>query len=240
MAQGKLTGDRQEFFSNLRSHIKTPPGGKSGRVENPMDGLFTQRGTTVQEREELRTRFIKEWTALSGKAFQVKDHAELEAALSTIISERKITQAVRWDHPELEKLDLERIFEQSGASLAKWPLAKAYQDWIVEAEAMQAGIIWGDIAMAETGTLVLPGGAGQPTTVSILPNTLIAIFTTAQLVDGFYSVMKLLKQRYGVHLPTTTTFITGPSRTSDIEMDLTIGVHGSKYVYVCIMDEETN
>nr|WP_092074828.1 lactate utilization protein [Dendrosporobacter quercicolus]NSL48963.1 lactate utilization protein [Dendrosporobacter quercicolus DSM 1736]SDN15921.1 L-lactate dehydrogenase complex protein LldG [Dendrosporobacter quercicolus] len=237
MAQGKLTGDREAFFSAIRNRIKTPPGSKAGRVENPMDGLFTERGTTVEERRELRERFIKEWKALGGQAFSVGNRDELANALTAIIRERGIQQAVRWDHPELEKLNLREIFAQAEAKLFVWPLATGRQEWIPSAESMEAGVVWGDIAMAETGTLVLPGGAGQPTTVSILPITLIAVFTTAQLVDGFYSVMKLLKQRYGTKLPTTTTFIAGPSRTSDIEMDLTIGVHGSKYVYVCIMDE---
>jgi L-lactate dehydrogenase complex protein LldG len=237
MAQGTLTGDRQAFFSAIRNNIKTPPGGKAKRVENPMEGLFTQRETTVEERQVLRDRFIQEWNTLGGQAFSVKDRQELVGKLGEIIRERKIKQAMRWDHPELEKLQLEDVFLQEQASLSKWPLDKDYQTWIDQAEAMEAGIIWGDIAMAESGTLVLPASTAQPTTVCILPITLIAIFTTAQLVDGFYSVMKLLKKRYGTSLPTTTTFITGPSRTSDIEMDLTIGVHGSKYVYACILDE---
>lgn len=237
MAQGTLTGDRQAFFSTIRNNIKTPPGGKAKRVENPMEGLFTQRETSVEERQVLRDRFIKEWTALGGHAFGLKDRSELAAKLTEIIKERNIKQAIRWAHPELDKLSLDEVFLQAQASLSKWPLASNYNDWIDQAEAMEAGVVWSEIAMAESGTLVLPGSHEKATTVCILPITLIAIFTTAQLVDGFYSVMKLLKNRYGTNLPTTTTFITGPSRTSDIEMDLTIGVHGSKYVYACILDE---
>ncbi|MEG6584288.1 LutC/YkgG family protein [Dendrosporobacter sp. 1207_IL3150] len=237
MGLGTLTGDRQAFFSNIRSNIKTPPGKKAKRVENPMEGLFTRNETTVEERRVLRDRFIKEWTTLGGQAFSLKNRDELAGKMDEIIKERNIKQAMRWAHPELDKLQLEDVFDTAQANLAKWPLAKNYDEWINKAEAMEAGIVWGDIAMAETGTLVLPASADQPTTITVLPITLIAIFTTAQLVDGFYSVMKLLKKRYGTNLPTTTTFISGPSRTSDIEMDLTIGVHGSKYVYACILDE---
>lgn len=238
MGLGVLTGDRNAFFSGLRKNMKTPPVGKAKRVENPMDGLFTQRETTIDDRKDLRERFTKEWTTLGGKVFSIKDQNELGQALKQIIQERNLQKAMRWDHPELEKLKLEEIFSDTQTSLSRWPLDKKYSDWIGKAAAMDVGIVWADIAMAETGTIVLPATSpGQPISVSILPLTLIAIFTTAQLVDGLASVMKIFKERYGTNLPATTTFISGPSRTTDIEMVLTIGVHGSRYVYALILDE---
>ncbi|MBP2628127.1 MAG: Lactate utilization protein [Firmicutes bacterium] len=238
MGQGVLTGDRNAFFGGLRKNMKILPGGKAKRVENPMDGLFTQRETTIDERRDLRERFAKEWTALGGKAFSIKDQNELGQALKQIIQERHLQKAMCWDHPELEKLRLEELFSHTQTSLSRWPLEKKYSDWIGKAAAMDAGIVWADIAMAETGTIVLPASTpGQPTSVCVLPLTLIAIFTTAQLVDGLASVMNIFKERYGTNLPTTTTFISGPSRTTDIEMVLTIGVHGSRYVYALILDE---
>ncbi|WP_378956493.1 lactate utilization protein C [Pelosinus sp. sgz500959] len=238
MGLGVLTGDRNAFFSGLKSNMKIPPGGKAKRVQNPMNGLFTQREITLDERKELRERFIQEWVKLGGKTFSIKDRNELGQALKQIIQERQLQKAMRWDHPELENLKLEEIFSDTKTTLSRWPLEKKYSDWIGKAAAMDAGIVWADIAMAETGTIVLPTASpGQPASLCVLPLTLIAIFTTAQLVDGLASVMKILKERYGTNLPTTTTFISGPSRTTDIEMVLTIGVHGSRYVYALILDE---
>lgn len=238
MGLGVLTGDRNAFFSDLRKNMKSPPGGKAKRIQNPMEGLFTQREITLDERRELRERFIQEWITLGGKAFSSKDRNELGQALKQIIQERQLQKVMRWDHPELEKLKLEEIFSDTKASLSRWPLEKKYSDWIGKAAAMDAGIVWADIVMAETGTIVLPTASpGQPASLCVLPLTLIAIFTTSQLVDGLASVMKILKKRYGINLPTTTTFISGPSRTTDIEMVLTIGVHGSRYVYALILDE---
>ena len=239
MAKGLLTGNREAFFSTIRQNIKTPPGGKTPRMENPMDGLFTHRDTTVEDRQGLRERFIHEWNTLGGKAFAVKDRTELAQRLKEIIEERNIQKAMRWDHPELSKLNLENIFYAAKADVARWPLEKNYDKWIGKAAAMDAGIVWADIAMAETGTVVLPGStSGRPAIIGVLPITLIVIFTTAQLVDGFAGVSKFFKERFGTKLPTTTTFISGPSRTTDIEMVLTIGVHGSRYVYALILDEE--
>lgn len=238
MAQGTLTGDRQAFLSSIRNNIKAPPGGKAKRVENPMDGLFTNRETNVQDRRDLRERFIKEWNALGGEAHSVKNQVELARGLKQVILERGIKKAMRWDHPELEKLNLEEAFSDAQAKLTKWPVADKGSNWKQEAASFEAGIVWADMAMAETGTVVLPHDAKQAASTCVLPLTFIAICTTAQLVDGFYDVMKTFKKRYGTQLPTTSTFISGPSRTTDIEMDLSIGVHGARYVYVFIMDEE--
>lgn len=239
MAHGVVSGDRQAFFANIRNNIKNPPGGRAKRVENPMEGLFTQRETTLDERNVLRERFIREWTNLGGgEAFAVKDRAELAQKMKQVIVERKIKTAMRWDHEELEKLNLEEIFSDAGAKLLTWPLGAATTDDVKhKAAAMDCGVVWGELAMAETGTVVITANAKQPTSVAILPLTFMAVLTTAQLVDGMYSVMKQFKKQFGTSLPTTATFITGPSRTTDIEMDLSIGVHGSRYVHVFILDE---
>lgn len=239
MGQGVLTGDRQAFFDNIRNKIKTPPNERAKRVEDPMEGLFTKRGTTVEERRELRERFIEEWNKLGGgNAYNVKNRVELAQKIKQIINERGIKKAMRWDHPELDKLNLEEIFADAGAEMLKWPLGENSGNVKHKAASMDAGVVWGEIAMAETGSVVITQNAKQPTSVAILPLTFMAILTTAQLVDGLYSVMKEFKKRFGTNLPTTATFITGPSRTTDIEMDLSIGVHGSRYVHVFILDEE--
>lgn len=238
MGQGVITGDRKTFFDNIRNNIKTPPVGRAKRVEDPMEGLFTKRGTTVEERRELRERFIEEWNNLGGgNAFSVKNRVELAQKLKQVILERGIKKAMRWDHPELDKLNLEEIFSDAGAAISTWPLGENDNNVKYKAAGMDAGVVWGEMLMAESGTVVITGTAKQPTSVAILPLTFIAICTTAQLVDGMYTVMKELKERFGTSLPTTATFISGPSRTTDIEMDLTIGVHGSRYVHVFILDE---
>jgi len=238
MGLGVVTGDRNAFFAGLRKNMQNSPEGKSKRIDNPMEGLFVQRQTTMDGRRALREQFIKEWTMLGGKAFSIKDGNELGQAIKQIIQERQLVKVMRWDDPELENLKLEEIFSDTKAHLLRWPLEKKYSDWIGKAAAMDAGIVWADSAIAETGTIVLPSSsAGKPASVCVLPLTLIAIFTTAQLVDGLADVMQMLKERYGTELPTTTTFISGPSRTTDIEMVLTIGVHGSRYVYALILDE---
>jgi L-lactate dehydrogenase complex protein LldG len=49
--------------------------------------------------------------------------------------------------------------------------------------------------------------------------------------------IQLMKEKYGIHLPSLITFATGPSRTADIEKTLVVGVHGPKEVYCLLADQ---
>ena len=87
-------------------------------------------------------------------------------------------------------------------------------------------------AIAETGTLVLTSGNGMPLTTSLLAEVHIAIVHAGQIV-------RTLEEGLGrpdVGAASATVLITGPSRTADIEMTLTIGVHGPKELLVYILE----
>jgi L-lactate dehydrogenase complex protein LldG len=82
--------------------------------------------------------------------------------------------------------------------------------------------------VAETGTLVLPSGAGRPQTASLLPEVHIAILKAEDIYETLQEVLELRE----VHQASVVDLISGPSRTADIEMTLTIGVHGPREVHV--------
>lgn len=89
-------------------------------------------------------------------------------------------------------------------------------------------------AVAETGTLLLPGGEGRPLSASLLPPVHLAIVFTRQIYASLSQVICLP----GVKEASYLTMITGPSRTADIEMSLTIGVHGPREVVVFCVAED--
>ena len=86
--------------------------------------------------------------------------------------------------------------------------------------------------IAETGTLVIPGGAGRPLTASLLPGIHIAVLRAADILLSLEQAIRLPQ----VASAPATVLVTGPSRTGDIEMTLTIGVHGPKEVHVFIVN----
>lgn len=124
-----------------------------------------------------------------------------------------------------------------------WPALAAY-DWRsagldVPARAARAddmvGITGAFLGIAETGTLMLLSGALTPATVSLLPETHIAVLEKQRIVASMEDAWQQLRAEHGA-LPRAVNFISGPSRTADIEQTVTLGAHGPYRVLIIIVD----
>ncbi len=82
--------------------------------------------------------------------------------------------------------------------------------------------------LADTGSVLVTDGKGSPLKASLLPEVHIAILRSADIYPSLPDAMPLVKNT------SAAVFITGPSRTADIEMTLTIGVHGPKEIHVIV------
>ncbi len=88
--------------------------------------------------------------------------------------------------------------------------------------------------IAETGTLMLVSGAGSPASVSLLPETHVALLPVARIVAHMEDGWALA--RHELHtLPRAVNFISGPSRTADIEQTLVLGAHGPYRVHIVLI-----
>jgi L-lactate dehydrogenase complex protein LldG len=90
-------------------------------------------------------------------------------------------------------------------------------------------------AVAETGTLMLVSGAETPTTLNFLPDTHVVVVHAGQVVAGYEDGWDLIRGRGP--MPRTVNFITGPSRTGDIEQRIQLGAHGPRRLHVVLVDE---
>lgn len=89
-------------------------------------------------------------------------------------------------------------------------------------------------AIAETGTLVLESERETHRLTSLVPPIHLCVLTAAQIRQTLGEILELV----GRDLSRTVTFITGASRTSDIELTLAVGVHGPKKLYVIVLNEQ--
>jgi L-lactate dehydrogenase complex protein LldG len=96
------------------------------------------------------------------------------------------------------------------------------------------GITGAFCALAENGTLMLLSGADTHATTSLLPENHVAIVPASRIVRSMEDAWDLLRQEHA-GLPRQVNFVSGPSRTADIEMTLVLGAHGPFRVHVIIV-----
>ena len=98
--------------------------------------------------------------------------------------------------------------------------------------AAEVGVTGCDAAIAETGSLVLLSDEGKPRTASLLPPVHLAVVRRADICPGMGDFLR--ERAADVAAAACCTFVTGPSRTADIELTLTLGVHGPGRVIVVL------
>jgi L-lactate utilization protein LutC len=96
----------------------------------------------------------------------------------------------------------------------------------------EVGISTAQAGIAETGTLVLDSTYERHRLVSLVPPVHIAIINASSIVETLGDALALMRK--DKEISPAVTFITGPSRTADIELTLAIGVHGPQELYVIV------
>ena len=105
---------------------------------------------------------------------------------------------------------------------------------VTELESCDAGISECDALIAQTGSVLLTSRSGGGRALSVLPEHHVVLARRSQLLADLPAAYELLHQRYGSAWPSLMTFITGPSRTGDIERILVLGAHGPKKLTILL------
>jgi L-lactate dehydrogenase complex protein LldG len=95
------------------------------------------------------------------------------------------------------------------------------------------GITGAFCAIAETGTLMMLSGRDTPAAASLLPETHVAVVSRSRIVRGMEEAWQLMRDELRAP-PRAVNFISGPSRTADIEQTVTIGAHGPYRVHIIV------
>jgi L-lactate dehydrogenase complex protein LldG len=104
-------------------------------------------------------------------------------------------------------------------------------------EKVSAGITGCDALIAQTGSVLLTAKSGGGRALSVLPVHHVVVATSSQLVADLPAAFELLQKKYAPDFPSFMTFITGPSRTGDIERVLVLGAHGPRKLTVILVGE---
>ncbi|MDQ7096003.1 lactate utilization protein [Desulfosporosinus sp. PR] len=221
-----------DFISLLASKL-----GRSTPTSAPTPVDFDVPVYQVSDQERAAT-FLNNWQALGGKGQIIKSPQEaadcLQAWFGELFPDQPQEQAiVSWN--------LLPAIAESAFSKLNWPLVPYPQVALTPGQrhelAAQAelGVTGADWGIALSGTVVTCSNPQRGRAVSLLPPRHLAILETSKLRNNLSEVLSEIAAT-GTP-PAALEFITGPSRTSDIEMDLSIGVHGPIEVYVLLVDD---
>jgi L-lactate dehydrogenase complex protein LldG len=177
------------------------------------------RGPMPSMTWDLLPRFRERCESLSSTFDRAASLAEVPAAVARYLAQNGLPlQAVCW--PEF------RALNWAGSGLQVEARAAAGHD--------KVGITGVYGAIAETGTLMLLSGEHTHPVTSLLPDTHIAIVPVARILRSMEEGWDLLRREHG-SLPRQVAFVSGPSRTADIEMTLVLGIHGPYRVHIIVV-----
>jgi len=241
---------RAEFFAKIRGELQKKPAlfaaSTAARPEHPVAQADTIRRELAERWPATLEKFRVEFERVAGVFHRVASLDDVAPAIESIAGERGARELVSWHAASIAGDGLSRALTARGLGVHAMPAGEAAD--AAERARLRAvtaradlGLTGVDLAVAETGTLVLVSGAGRPRSTSLLPPCHIALFDRAALVESLYQVGVFLEAWHGDgRAPSggaSINFITGPSRTADIELTLTRGVHGPKEVHAIFVDQ---
>jgi L-lactate dehydrogenase complex protein LldG len=206
----------------------------------PLNGQLERLNIWVQEKvrpdmdESVLTQFKQKYESLAGVVHLVSGVEEAAKAVAVIVSEAKAGRVAFGEFPET----LREVLEQSCATLRSEVVQPPYRsaDLPGAIDAAQVGISPAEFAIAETGTLVEFATDDALRLVSSLPRVHVGVVRAADLVATLRNAAGRMRTFYEQNPKhATVTFISGPSRTADIEMRLTLGVHGPESAHAVVI-----
>lgn len=214
-------GSRERILARIR---KAQGRGGTRPSQAELEALETYvrahpRGTLPPVETELVATFRARAEAMQSTTEEVTANSEAPPAVARYLQSGNLppTGCV-W--PQLAGLDWK------GAGLALEPREANGSDAV--------GVTGAFAAIAETGTLVFASGPDTPSTVSLLPETHVAVLEARRIVPHMEDAWALLRAEFG-QLPRAINFVSGPSRTADIDQTIVMGAHGPYRVHIVVI-----
>lgn len=215
---GKLKGRLQQAEGRVGEE------GVAERIARHRRNLVPERGQVALAQQ---LELIEAHTAnLSGTTQRVASMDAVPEAVADYLRRHNLpTQVRRSPHGELRALPWDRA-----------PMLEVSEGRAEESDAVSLTPVF--CAVAETGTLVLHSGPQSPTTLAFLPETHIAVVKASQVVGSYEEAFARTREAQGEgRMPRSFNFVTGPSRTGDIEQKIELGAHGPRRLHLILVED---
>lgn len=218
MICGMSSEARQAILSSIRTHLaaSVPEENHENPPQNPVILSKTPSDSSLVD------LFKQHLEAVNGHAIIANNDTDIANALTRIITDVKAQRLAISDNSEVE-----RLLNLTDLEIEELAIAPDAHDVF----SFDVGITTVQAAIAETGTLVLDSTQERHRLISLVPPVHIAIVDASKIYETLGEVLAFIHKN---DISPAVTFITGPSRTADIELTLTVGVHGPQELYVII------
>lgn len=219
---------RDEILGRLRRSLKRSDGTGAAEVDARLQGrrrnLVPER--TNREPAALLALFEEKVQAVQGTVRRIADLGQVPAAVADHLKAHNLPPKVCIAPVP----DLDGLPWSEATPLLEVRSGVPKGDDLVGVARAAAGV-------AETGTLMLLSGPTGPSTLNFLPDDHIVVLRAEEVVGAYEDGWDLLRERFGVgEMPRTVNFVTGPSRTGDIEQTIVNGAHGPRRLHILLVD----
>lgn len=231
---------REEVLERIRRGLIREPSAhpqtSRGRASS---SALAQRVLEIKKRcEDRRGDLIKQFESevsrVGGRVYRAHSTEAAVEYIEQIASNRNAGTIVAWNGRLVDSLGLPDRLDKSEIKCFTEATDQGLVRTSIEADIGVTGV---DYALADTGTLVLLAREGQARSISLLPPVHIAIVKADQIISSLDDLFPLIRLEAGdADLSSAITFITGPSRTADIELTLVVGVHGPQELHAVILE----
>jgi L-lactate utilization protein LutC len=218
--------ERTAFLARLRAAAGSgPPPPNLPHPIEPVDAIppvvYLSTGEPAPE------VFARMATAHAWNVRRVDDDAGLLAVVDEVCVAEEVRRVVLSADQEVAGL----LPHQQGRGVEVLP-GRAPAD----AATADLGITGAVYGLAATGSVVVAADRAGGRSVSLLPPVHLAVVAASRVVASASEVWRQVPERFPQGLPSQLVFISGPSRSADIEFTLTVGVHGPKRVWLALLD----
>ncbi|HUJ97478.1 MAG TPA: LUD domain-containing protein [Stellaceae bacterium] len=219
---------RDQILGSIRRSLKRGPleetqrAGLEQRLAAPRRNLVPARAAALPHAAQIDL-FLKMAEEVQTTVMRVARVGDVPAAVADYLSQRNLpSRLVMTPDPQLDDIP--------------WgdrPMLEIRRGRAEDRD--QVGVTACFAGIAETGTLMLVSGPESPTRNNFLPETHIVVVRGKQVVASYEEGWTRLREKA---MPRTVNFITGPSRTGDIEQRLELGAHGPRRLHIVLIDDE--
>lgn len=226
-----MSNDRDRVLKQIRASLQT------AHLPSARASVPPRESVGQGDRAEMRASFQRELEPLGGITHVTTNEADTLALVLQLLREAEVQKILAWDDADLPVNGFNETLRANGYTRLIVDVpddAVGRREKLAELERAEAGITGALAGLVDTGSLALVTQPTQARLVSLLPPLHIALLPVSRLyptMAAFFSAHPDVTLR-GSNL----VFVTGASRTADIELTLTRGVHGPKFLHVILLE----